>query len=370
MTSIRAGINLIASRMQADIPGLPEAEISAAPSSPADLAALLAEASAGGLKVLVWGGGSHQGLGHRVEPDLVISTARLNRLIAWEPDDMTVVVEGGMKVADLEVQLASRGQTAVLPEVAGAATIGGVLATGISGYRRARYGPTRDRILEVTVVTGDGRIVKAGGRVVKNVTGYDLPRLVVGSFGALGVIVSACLKLWPLPASSATVTLQDPGTAALVYRPLALLADLDKTKIFLAGTQAEVDSQAARFDGIAEQGLAWPQAPAGNVTWSLRIAPSMVATALRMLPADAGRIAQILVGEITFATANVDAMGDLRQWAESVGGRLVLTHAPDAVYELFDPWGSPPAALDVQARLVRAFDPRRIINSGRLPGGI
>jgi glycolate oxidase FAD binding subunit len=117
--------------MKPDMPGLPEAEVSAAPSSPEDLAALLAEASAGGLKVLVWGGGSHQGLGHRVEPDLVISTARLNRLIAWEPDDMTVVVEGGMKVADLEARLASRGQTAVLPEIAGAATIGGVLATGI-----------------------------------------------------------------------------------------------------------------------------------------------------------------------------------------------------------------------------------------------
>ena len=370
MSSISADINLIASRMRAEVPGLPDSEISAAPSTPADLAALLAEASAAGLRVLVWGGGSHQGLGNRVQPDLVISTSQLNRLIAWEPDDMTVVIEGGMSVAALEANLASRGQTAILPEIAGEATVGGVLAAGISGYRRARYGPTRDRILEVTVVTGDGRIVKAGGRVVKNVTGYDFPRLVVGSFGALGVIVSACLKLWPLPAASATVTLGDPATARVVYRPLAVLADLHETRIFLAGTEAEVDSQTARLEGVVEQGLRWPLPLTGRMSWSLRVAPSMVDTALALLPPNTKRIAQVPVGEIAFATGDVDGMVELRRWAESVGGRLVLTSAPDAVYDQFDPWGTPPPAADLQRRLVQGFDPQRVINPGRLPGGI
>ncbi len=370
MTSIRAGISLIASKMKADVPGLPEAEITAAPSNPAELAELLAEASAGGLKVLVWGGGSHQGFGHRVTPDLVISMSRLNRLIAWEPDDMTVVVEGGMGVADLEARLATRGQTAVLPEVAGDATVGGVLAAGISGYRRARYGPTRDRILEITVVTGDGRIVKAGGRVVKNVTGYDLPRLVVGSFGALGVVVSACLKLWPLPKASATVTLGDPLPAGLVYRPLAVLADLSNTRVFLAGTEAEVDSQAVRLGGVREDGLGWPSPVGGETTWSLRVPPSKVDAALSRLPSDSDRIAQTTVGEIAFAADQLDIVGDLRRWAESVGGRLVVTKANESVYEIFDPWGTPPSSLALQRRLIEAFDPQRIINPGRLPGGI
>jgi len=370
VTSIRAGISLIAARMKADLPGLPSADITAAPSTPEDLAELLAEASAGGLKVLVWGGGTHQGLGHRVEPDLVISTSRLNRVLAWEPDDMTVVVEGGIGVADLESRLAARGQTAVLPETAGEATVGGVLAAGISGYRRGRYGPTRDRILEITVVTGDGRIVKAGGRVVKNVTGYDLPRLVVGSFGSLGVVVSACLKLWPRPNVSATVTLEDPGLADLVYRPLAVLADLNDTRIFLGGTRAEVESQAIRLGGVREEGLVWPRPLPGETTWSLRVSPSMMESALGRLPADAIRIAQVTVGEVAFSADRLDGMVDLRRWAESVGGRLVVTKAPESLYEVFDPWGTPPPGLDLQRRLIGAFDPQRVINRGRLPGGI
>ncbi|MGH8927771.1 MAG: FAD-binding protein, partial [Acidimicrobiia bacterium] len=102
MSSIKSGIALIASRMQAEIPGLPEAEFTAAPATPIELAELLTEASAKRLRVLVWGGGAHQGLGYRMDPDLIVSTARLNRLIAWEPEDMTVVAEGGATVEDLE----------------------------------------------------------------------------------------------------------------------------------------------------------------------------------------------------------------------------------------------------------------------------
>jgi glycolate oxidase FAD binding subunit len=370
VSSIRAGVTLIASRMKADVLGLPEAEITAAPSSPEELAELLTEASASGLRVLVWGGGSHQGFGHRVEPDLVISTSRLNRLLAWEPDDMTVVVEGGVGVADLEARLATRGQTAVLPENAGVATVGGVLAAAISGYRRARYGPTRDRILEITVVTGDGRIVKAGGRVVKNVTGYDLPRLVVGSFGALGVVVSACLKLWPLPTAAATITLDDPGLAGSVYRPLALLSDRNETRVFLAGTGAEVESQSDRLGGVREDGLRWPLPVLGEVTWSLRVPPVMIESGLRRIPSGSVWIAQVLVGEIAIGTEDLDGMIDLRHWAESVGGRLVVSGAPDDLYQQVDPWGSPPPGLDLQRRLREAFDPHRVINPGRLPGGI
>ena len=356
--------------MNADIPGLPAAEIRAAPANAADLAELLAEASASGLRVLVWGGGTHQGLGNRIEPDLVVSTARLNRTIAWEPDDMTVVVEGGLGVAELEARLATRGQTAVLPEAPGSATVGGVLAAAISGYRRARYGPTRDRILEVTVVTGDGRIVKAGGRVVKNVTGYDFPRLVVGSLGSLGVIVSACLKLWPLPATSATMTLDDPSLAGSVYRPLAVLSDLDRTRVFVGGTDAEVESQAMRLGGTREDGLAWPTTLGHDTTWSLRVPPSMADSALERLPPAADRIVQVLVGEIAFGSDDLGAMTDLRMWAESIGGRLVLTKAPESVYQRIDPWGTPPSSQSLQLRLTEAFDPRRVLNPGRLPGGI
>ena len=370
MTSIKVGLAQLVARMQAEVPGRPEAELTAAPATPGEVAELLAEATAARLKVLVWGGGSHQGFGHRFDPDLVLSTSRLNRLLAWEPDDMTVVAEAGIGVDDLETRLATRRQTAILPERPGPATVGGVLSAGVSGYRRSRYGPTRDRILEVTVVTGDGRIVKAGGRVVKNVTGYDLPRLVVGALGSLGVIVSACLKLWPLPVATATVTVADLEASRAVHRPLSILSDAHATKVYLAGTPTEVESQANRLEGIREEGLRWPSPLPGELIWSLRVPPALVETARRRIPSEASQIAQIMVGEIGLGTNHTGGMPELREWAESVGGRLVLVRAPEPVYREIDPWGTPPGSVDLQRRLVAAFDPARVINPGRLPGRI
>src|SRR5690606_9106622 len=204
--------------------------------------------------------------GYPVEPDLVISTASLTGIEDWEPDDLTVVVRAGTPVEELESRLAVGGQTAVLPEMAGAATVGGVVATASSSYRRLRYGPTRDRVLEVRAVTGDGRIVKGGGRVVKNVSGFDLPRLFTGSFGSLGVITSVCLKLWPLTEASATVAVDAPSAAAAVHRPLAVLETPRAVTVLLAGTGPEVDDQVSRFGGAATPGLSYPDmidAPAG-----------------------------------------------------------------------------------------------------------
>ena len=122
-------------------------------------------------------------------------------------------------------QLEQRGQTAVLPEDVPGATVGGVVACGLSGWRRLRYGPTRDRVLETVSVTGDGRVIRGGARLVKNSTGYDLPRLLTGSFGSLGLIVQVCLKLWPEPEEHVTVTIDDPERAAAAYRPLAVIED-------------------------------------------------------------------------------------------------------------------------------------------------
>jgi FAD/FMN-containing dehydrogenase len=356
--------------MRPDRDGIPPADVIAAPSTPEEMAELLARATEARAKVLVWGGGTHQGYGHRIEPDLLISTSRLNRIIDWQPDDLTVVAEAGLGVAALEDQISTRGQTAALPETRDGSTLGGVLAAGVSGYRRARYGPSRDRMLEVTVVTGDGRLVRAGARVVKNVTGYDLPRLVVGSFGALGVIVSVCLKLWPNPGATATVTLDDPERAVLVYRPMAVLRDPLTTRIYLGGTPEEVDSQLKRLGGTVADQLLWPPPTSAKCQWSLRVTPSLVSEALRRLPAESSFVAQMLVGEIAVGTASPEGMNDLRGWAESVGGCLVLVAAPAELYEVFDPWGSPPSTVELQRRLIASFDPGRVINPGRLPGGI
>lgn len=347
---------------------LPPARLAFAPASVDELAAVLDAASGERAPVLVWGAGTHQGVGHPVHPEVVVSTARMDRIVAWEPEDLTVVVEAGVTVGALEAMLAGRRQTALLPETQQDATVGGVIAAGISGYRRARFGPTRDRILQVTVVTGDGRTITGGGRVVKNVSGYDLPRLVAGSFGSTGVITSVCLKLWPLPDAQATVRVEDAASAwRTAYRPAAVLQTRAGSFAYLQGTEAEVASQAATLGGDASPGFVWPEKPSGEVLVSLRVPPARTAVAVDRVPVGASYTAQHGVGEVVIGTA-ADAgwLADTRAWAEAEGGAMVVLHTPGELD--VDPWGSDPPGLSIQRKLIAAFDPFRVINPGRLPG--
>lgn len=339
--------------------------------TPADvdgLASLLERATREGLAVRVVGGGTHSGFGDPEGPDVVVSTAGLAGVHSWEPDDLTIVVGAGARVADTEAMLRERQQTMVLPEHPGEATIGGILASGVSSLRRGRLYPTRDRVLETIAVTGDGRVVRSGGRVVKNVTGYDLSRLHVGAFGSLGVIVSVCLKLWPVPPASATVNLADPSEADRVVRPLAVLQDRSGTRLYLSGTEREVEALVSRFDGPVSPGLAWPEDPAGPWRWSLRVPPASMAEAIGRIPSGWDYLAVHGVGEVRAASAGPEGAADLRGWAESLGGRLVVVERPEGAS--FDPWGAPPPGLHLQRRLIEAFDPARVLNRGFLPGGI
>ncbi len=344
-----------------------------APGTAEEMAQVLDDASEENLPVLVWGAGMHQGFGHRVEPARLVSTASLDRVIAYEPEDLTLVVEAGVTVREVEELLAPDNRTSALPEFAAGATVGGVIAAGLSGYRRLRYGPTRDRVLEVTLATGDGRVVRGGGRVVKNVTGYDLPRLATGSFGSLGVITSVCLKLWPLPEASATVEIDDPAVAIHeLYRPLAVLGTHDGSFAYLQGTAAEVESQAGRVASSWTEGLEWPDAPQGQSSIVLRVPPAKTQAFAERLPSGWQHVAQFGVGEISAAFDDMDIafLERLRVKAEDAGGSLVLSGGPDELYSAFDPWGAPPPGLRIQRRLIAGFDPRRVVNPGRLPGGL
>jgi glycolate oxidase FAD binding subunit len=273
-------------------------------------------------------------------------------------------------VAELESLLASRAQTAVLPEVPGGSTVGGVIASGVSSLRRGRLLGTRERMLEVRLVTGDGRVVRGGGRVVKNVSGYDLPRLVVGAFGSLGVIYSVCLKLWPMPRAAATVTVDDLEAAGRVTRPLAVLSDNGVIRVFLWGTPEEVVATSARLGGVVSEGLRWPADPQGPFRWSLRVPPALIGTALERLPGRWRHLAVYGAGDIRAASNDAEGAQDLRDWAEGVGGALVTVARPPGGDAGLDPWGSPPPGLGIQRRLIAQFDPARVINPGRLPGGI
>ena len=352
--------------LQVEIPGAPDG-FHVAPKTVRDVESIVRYASERDLTVQVWGGGSHSGFGDPPQPDLVMSTERMAEVEVWEPDDLTVVLGPGAPVEVVEAMLSERNQTLGMPEVPGPATIGGVIASGASGLRRGRLYSTRERVLEVTMVTGDGRLVRSGGRVVKNVTGYDLHRLAVGAFGSLGVIVSVCLKLWPPPPGSATVLIDDLDQAGLVARPLAILDVDGQLKVYLQGTEAEVDAQSARLAGKTTAGLDWPADPVGKWQWSLRVPPALIGAAVENLPPDWSYLAIHGVGEVRAASESPAAAAEIRQWAESMGGHLVMVRGDPG---LIDPWGTPPPGLGRQHDLISQFDPKRILNPGRLPGGL
>ncbi len=372
MTSLsRAFRASAAAASQATADAFPGLDLVLAPASFEEAAKMLALACDHRARVLIRGGGTHQGFGGRVEPDVVLSTERLDRVVEWQPDDLTLVVEAGVTTGKAEQLLATAGQTAVLPELT-TSTIGGVVAAGISSWQRLRYGPTRDRMLEVVLITGDGRQVRGGGRVVKNVTGYDLPRLTTGSLGGLGLIAQVCLKLWTVPEATATVTLEDPERAMLAYRPLSIIEIPSTTLVFLGGHPADIEAEATSLGGDVEEGLRWPAPLEEPVLLSLRVPPRLMAEARGRLPAGWTYQIEPGVGQVSLGTVPEEILeaARLRAWAERNGGSLVVAQAPDTFYDDFDPWGSPPATIEMQRKLVARFDPLRVVNPGRLPGAL
>lgn len=349
------------------IPGAPEG-VHVAPPTVEYLAMVLKEATSTSTPVRVWGGGTKQSFGNQPPPGIVVSTKLLNAVERWEPDDLTLVVGAGARVADVEGMLAERRQTAVLPERPDQATVGGAIAVGTSSLRRHRLYGLRDRVLEATIVTGDGRIVRSGGRVVKNVSGFDLHRAVVGAFGSLGVVVSICFKLWPIPESSATIRLADPLEAKGLERPLALLETGAGADAFVWGTTEEIEKTVARFPGQSTPGLAWPDDPSGPYLWSLRLPPAATGEALSRI-GDWRYLAVHGVGEVRLGSDTIHGAEELRDWAEKRGGALVLTGHPGEIAPL-DPWGSAPTTMRIQKKLIYEFDPARIVNPNRLPGNL
>ncbi len=171
------------------------------PGSVEEVARVVTAAAAAGVPVIPWGGGTQMGLGAPPrEGAVVIGLRRLDRVLEHEPGDLTATVEAGITMDALQAALGARGQWLSLdPPFPGQATLGGVLAANSSGPRRYLYGTARDLVIGIRVVGADGVLVRAGGKVVKNVAGYDLCKLYIGSLGTLGVIVEATLKLRPRP---------------------------------------------------------------------------------------------------------------------------------------------------------------------------
>jgi glycolate oxidase FAD binding subunit len=242
------------------------------PGSAVEVARVLAAAAAAGVPVIPWGGGTQMSRGAPPRDGaLVVSLRRLNRVIEHEPGDLTATAEAGITLDALQAALGARGQWVPLdPPAPGEATLGGVLAANAAGPRRHGYGTARDLVIGLRVVTAAGRLVRAGGKVVKNVAGYDLVKLYIGSHGTLGIIVDATLKLRPRPeaegacwatfatldaAASATALLagSELGPVALTLLDGPAAAAIARAAGLPAGTGPAL---LAAFDGLART-VAW-----------------------------------------------------------------------------------------------------------------
>ena len=200
-------------------------EVAVFPSDVDTVSRVLSTANSDGKKVTPWGGGTQMSLGNPPSGlDLVIGMDRLNRVLFHEPGDLVASFEAGISLETLNRELARVGQTLPLEApMPSKATIGGILAANHSGPFRLSNGVPRDWLIGIKVVHSDGTITKSGGRVVKNVTGYDLNKLYTGSFGTLGVIVEATFKLAPLPSEKQTLTGIYPSMSAALDAASGLL---------------------------------------------------------------------------------------------------------------------------------------------------
>ena len=262
-------------------------------------------------------------------------------VVAHEPGEMIVRVRAGTTVADLQAATAIGGQFVALecddPE---RATVGGVLACGRSGVRRLGWGPVRDTVLEVTAVDSTGGLIRAGAPLVKNVTGFDLCRLFVGSVGTLAFLGEVVLRCRPLPEVERWWSTEgvDPfGVFASLYRPLSVLWDGVTTWVGLAGYRADVDAQArAVLEGW--EPLEHPPASPGRSRHSL--APA----ALRTL---------------------ADRMGSGDRWLAEVGVGVV--HCDDRAAGRLEQSTHSAVVADLHRRVKDRFDPNGRLNPGRSP---
>ena len=330
----------------------------------------IGEARSSGRPIWIRGSGTHRFVDGE---STILSTAALDTIVEYRPDDLTIRVEPGLTLEAMHREIGSHRQTAVLPESEGHRTVGGVVASAASGYRRLKYGPTRDRVLGVTIATGYGELVKGGGQLVTNVTGYDLPRLATGSFGSLGIITEIILKLWPTPPSSATIEIEDAATAYReAFKPLAVHETEAGAFAYLEGSEAAVREQVGRLGGPAEDGLRWPEPINEPVVVSVRVPPSAMGAAAALVKATGPSrwVAQHGVGrfDVGLTSLSAEQLASLR--TDIAAARGVVTVERHPMLDGLDRWGVVPQGIEIQRRLKRLFDPDRVCNPGVLPGGL
>ena len=341
-----------------------------APASPAEAAAALAEATAARARVAVVGGGTRSRRGRPGPPaDCELRTTGMDRMVAHEPADLTLTVEAGIAVTEVVRIAASAGQAWPQAEVREGSTVGGVLASAASSRARLRAGAVRDSLLEVVLATGDGRLVTAGGRTVKGVSGYDIPRLAVGSLGTLGVIVQVTLKLWPLPPARGWFASQGTLAQRLATGERALSAPVRPVSVLLGPASVAVELAGPPEDVQAPEGFAAidgaPPVPAGSGVVEAGVSPPRLgALAGRLEEAGLDYEAWLGVGICRVAVSSAGDVVRVRSEALALGGHAVVIDGPDELRA--DPWGPPPPGVHLMKRLRERFDPAGVLNGQML----
>jgi len=375
-----------------------------APASHEEAAALLKRCSDDGARVCPVGGGTKLGWGGLGEPaELELSTAGLSDVVEHNEGDLTAVLDAGAPLAGAQARFAEAGQMLALDPPLGAddaATIGGVVASGDSGPLRHRYGAARDLVVGMTMALADGTVARSGGKVIKNVAGYDLVKLLAASFGTLGLILQVVVRLHPL--ASTRVTLRVPaGTAAELGALASALSHshLEMESLDLTWSQGS-GAVLARFGGAAAQQQATAAAEiAGGgelveddaALWeaqrALQRSEAGVVVRVSGLQADIPR----LVGEAERANAKLagraalgiswlaleglddeaaaEAIGELR--ARLAPSPCVVLDAPAGVRRAVDVWDErDPGRLALARSVKERFDPQRTLRPGVFVGGI
>ncbi len=383
------------------------------PQSAEEIATLLADASQLGQAVIPVGGGTSLALGNPPRgADIALSTRALFQVIDYEPTDLVLSVGAGARFGDVQAVLGEYGQRLPLDPPGGDdATIGGLIATARWGPLRHSAGTLRDLLIGIAVAHPSGTVTKAGGMVVKNVTGYDMPRLYHGSLGTLGVITSANFKVLPRPRAEVTVvaefdTPDEAFAAATRVRDSgdptsALEIGFDGARWMLA-TRVEGREQTVRAIGdritgltgagtVLEQGdsVEWwrgyvtsldPATAPDEVTLRLGIRPratrALVEGLLPVLNALDTRVTALsatpVVGSVLVRLdlneGSAARLGELQRIALDLAESATIVSAPPAWKQGIDVWGATPAGLEVMAEIREQFDPKRTLNPGRFAG--
>jgi glycolate oxidase FAD binding subunit len=339
------------------------------------------------------GGGTELELGNPPRAlDTVVRTTALNRVVDYAPEDQTITVEAGMTFAQLDAILAEHNQMLPLdvPDRA-RTTIGGALATNAYGPRRQRYGTAKDLIVGVTLVRPDGTRARGGGKVVKNVAGFDLPKMMVGSLGTLGAIATATLRLYPRPETRGAIRLDAEcvlvkEVAAEVVRcrlePAAMIGDVlvfEGVATGIAGQLAtarniarELGLQATVLDEAALAGIeARDSAARTEGAWRMKetFRPADAPPPLPFVPTERDESWYPLLG-VRFTSFPDDPQVVPDRIGTSAFQSIVFTAIPPAHRGRLDAWGPAPPSFPLMRALKERFDPHGLCNAGRFVGGL